>query len=110
MYKDLDIVGESYHQGAIRGLWAGPEVTFAAILILENDNSHDRNAVRVEIAGVHVGYLSRETAKDYRSCMGAERCKVPVHMVMGGPESTIRVFTGRSSADNAKLRAASRQT
>src|ERR1700730_332289 len=93
LYKDLDIVGESYRQGAIRGLWTGPAKTFAAILIPESDNSHDKNAVRVEIAGVHVGYLSRETAKEYRSDMGDARCKVPVHMIMGGPEDTIGVFT-----------------
>jgi hypothetical protein len=30
--------------------------------------------------------------------------------IMGGPEDTIGVFTGRSSADNQKLRAASHKT
>jgi hypothetical protein len=110
IYKELDIVGESFRQAAIRGLWAGREMTFAAILIPESDNSHDRNAVRVEIGGVHVGYLSRNTAKEYRSYMSDKRCKVPVHMVVGGPEDTIGVFPGRSSADNARVRAASRKT
>jgi hypothetical protein len=109
LYRDLDIVGESYRQDAIQGLWAGPDVTFDAIMIPESNNSHDRNAVRVEIKGVHVGYLSRDTAKDYRSSMSDKRCKVPVHLVMGGPDGTIGVFTGRSKADNEKLQAASRK-
>jgi hypothetical protein len=64
-------------------------------MIPENDNPHDRNAVRVEVEGRHVGYLSRETAKDYRSYMNDQRCAVPVHLVRGGPEGTIGVFTGR---------------
>jgi hypothetical protein len=110
IYKELDIVGESFRQTVIRGLWAGPEVTFTAALIPESDNPHGKEAVRVEIDGVQVGYLSHDTAKEYRSCMSDKRCKIPVHMVMGGPEDTIGVFPGRSSADNARLRAASRKT
>jgi len=36
------------------------------VLILEDDNPHDDKAVRVEIEGHAVGYLSRERAREYR--------------------------------------------
>jgi HIRAN domain-containing protein len=104
MYIDLDIVGESYRQDAIRQLWRGPETTYNAALIPENDNPHDSNAVRVEVEGCHVGYLSRETAEDYRDCMNDEACQIPVHLVMGGDKDTIGVFPGRSKADQERMR------
>ena len=94
--SDFDIVGESYRQHILRQLWDdGADDTFTAIMIPENDNPHDRNAVRVDVEGRHVGYLSRETAKDYRAYMNDQRCAVPAHLVKGGPERTIGVFTGR---------------
>ena len=95
-YRDLDIVGKSHRQHVLRQLWDdGADDTFTAIMIPENDNPHDRNAVRVEVEGRHVGYLSRETAKDYCAYMNDQRRAVPVHLVMGGPEDTIGIFTGR---------------
>lgn len=97
LYSELDIVGESYRQSALRRLW-NPDVTYDAVLIPEPDNPHDRNAVRVEISGIHVGYLSRETARTYREVMGAEQCRVPVHLMRGGPKGTIGVFTGKCKA------------
>jgi hypothetical protein len=38
-----------------------------AYLILEDDNPHDSQAVRVEIKGQKVGYLARDYAPSYRS-------------------------------------------
>lgn len=106
VYKDLEIVGESYRQPAIKKLWrqGGAERTFEAELVPENDNPHDQNAVRVEIEGTHVAYLSRESAKEYRGYMSTARCRIPVHLVQGGSEGTVGVFTGRSAADNEALR------
>lgn len=104
LYVELDIVGESYRQDALRQLWTGPETTFDAVMIPENNNPHDPNAVRVEIKATHVGYLSRETAEAYRSYMNDKRSKVPVHLVKGGPDGTIGVFTGKSKADKEKAR------
>lgn len=105
-YKDLEIVGESYRQSAIKKLWrqGGAQRTFEAELVPENNNPHDQNAVRVEIEGVHVAYLSRESAKEYRGYMSTARCRIPVHLVQGGSEGTVGVFTGRSAADNEALR------
>jgi hypothetical protein len=36
-----------------------------AHLILEDDNPHDNQAVRVDISGYTVGYLSRKNARAY---------------------------------------------
>jgi hypothetical protein len=48
-------VGESFSQNAIEKFWTGSDVTLDAVLIPENDNPHDRMAVRVEIDGAQVG-------------------------------------------------------
>ena len=68
----VPIVGESYRQEALheicRGLTERKKVI--ATLILEDQNPHDSNAVRVEIDGNKVGYLSREMAMIYRQCIG----------------------------------------
>ena len=45
-------------------------VKATATLIPEDDNEYDANAVRVEIGGRLVGYLSREQAQEYRSAVG----------------------------------------
>jgi len=69
----VPIVGESHYQEALRELCSPKrgrnEVT--ASLILEDRNPHDPDAVRVEIAGKKVGYLSKEMAKIYREVMSA---------------------------------------
>jgi len=105
LYVDLEIVGESFRQVAIKKVWrqGGADRTFEAELVPESNNPHDRNAVRVEIDGVHVAYLSRESAEEYRAHMGTDQCHIPVHLVQGGREGTIGVFTGRSAADKRRI-------
>lgn len=44
-----------------------------AYLIPEDDNPHDPKAVRVEVDGHKVGYLSRTNARRFR-----KRCKGPM--------------------------------
>lgn len=67
----LEVVGESFHQAALESI-CGPRTEesvyqqHTASLILENDNPKDKNAVRIEIQGKTVGYLSRDVAKRYR--------------------------------------------
>lgn len=86
-----DVVGESHYQPHIRSVygrhatkgadplaeqiqqWAAAKgvslkgfVVVAARLFLEDQNPYDRNAVRVEVDGRTVGYLSREDAREYR--------------------------------------------
>lgn len=63
---ELPVVGVSYRQDALRavcgrrtadGVW-----TCHAVLVPEPDNSHDPRAVRVEIKGIHIGYLPKDDA------------------------------------------------
>jgi hypothetical protein len=68
---EFDIVGESNYQRALRRI-AGPKTEDSkrhpcvAMLVLEDDNPHDNMAVRVDIEGETVGYLSRRHARQYR--------------------------------------------
>lgn len=67
----LGVAGESHYQEHISNIVAyiGDPVNekeIPAELHLENDNEHDANAVRVEIEGGTVGYLSQANAKRYR--------------------------------------------
>ncbi|WP_395646413.1 hypothetical protein [Terricaulis sp.] len=67
----VEVVGVSNYQPAIeaaarpRAAGARP-LTVEAVLLLEDDNPHDANAVRIEIGGAAVGYLKREHARRYR--------------------------------------------
>src|SRR5262245_2671451 len=67
----LPVVGESRYQDAIEAICGprseeGEDRPVEARLILENDNPYDSMAVRVDIQGQTVGYLSREHARRYR--------------------------------------------
>jgi hypothetical protein len=68
---NVEIVGESKYQkvlGKIAGgrQEDGVEHETTARLIPENNNSYDKNAVRIDIENKTVGYLSRDNAKIYR--------------------------------------------
>jgi hypothetical protein len=67
----LEIVGESHYQDAFERICGartedGENRIVAATLVPENDNPHDPLAVRVDIDGQTVGYLSRKNAREYR--------------------------------------------
>jgi hypothetical protein len=67
----LEVVGESHYQENLEKICGqrkenGENLVTDATLILENNNPYDKQAVRVEISGLHVGYLSREVARLYR--------------------------------------------
>lgn len=68
----LAIVGESHYQEALKAICGprsdeGEDRRVEARLVLEDDNPHDSMAVRVDIQGLTVGYLSREHARQYRN-------------------------------------------
>lgn len=64
---DFDIVGESNYQAILKQLQnRHKDNPIVAYLIPENDNPFDKKAVRVDIEGCTVGYLERETARDFR--------------------------------------------
>jgi len=69
---EIEVVGESHYQRALEALCGGRTSDSAdkkvqAHLVLEDDNKYDPQAVRVDIEGKTVGYLSRETAREYRT-------------------------------------------
>jgi hypothetical protein len=94
--EDLDalvsimVVGESFRQDALE-LVAGPKdedgkrMVVGVTLRCEPENTHDPNAVRVEVMGQHVGYVKRGRAKQLHpriaKCGGATEC---MGMILGG--------------------------
>ena len=66
-----DIVGESNYQSALEAICRGrtdesQEKIVEAVLVHEDNNPYDDKAIRVDIQGKTVGYLSRENARQYR--------------------------------------------
>src|SRR5688500_11155797 len=67
----IDIVGESKYQPALASICGGrtdesQEKIVEAVLVHEDNNPYDDKAIRVDIQGKTVGYLSRENARQYR--------------------------------------------
>ena len=67
----LPIVGESKYQPALEAICGGrdedgTDKVVDAVLVLEDSNPYDPQAVRVDIAGRTVGYLSRANAREFR--------------------------------------------
>lgn len=63
---EVEVVGESHYVAALDTIADDGATQAWADLVVEDDNPYDRNAVRVEINGQKVGYLSREVAPTYR--------------------------------------------
>lgn len=65
---DVEVVGESHYQRALRQIAGAGEVRryCAAELVPEDENPHDDKAVAVFIGGEQVGYLSRSDARAFR--------------------------------------------
>jgi hypothetical protein len=76
----FEIVGESNYQKALKRL-AGthgdqsPDKEFTALIFPESNNPHDKSAVRVDIDGTTVGYLSRADARSFRRRLAAQKIK-----------------------------------
>jgi hypothetical protein len=70
--EDLEVVGESYYQENLWRLvgprWPDDRVRHPiyAVLVAEDDNPHDANAVAVWVQRLKVGHLSRANARRYR--------------------------------------------
>lgn len=75
----IDVVGESKFQDNLRALKGSYEhdLKVTAILVREPSNTNDANAVRVEIGGKQVGYLTREMAAQYK-LKEAGRCSAKI--------------------------------
>jgi hypothetical protein len=95
-YEDLEVVGESHRQDNLWRLVGGqrrPEVHVRmdvyAMLLAENGNPYDANAVSVWIDGLMVGYLPRDEARRLRPGLLAlqERESKPIALegvIVGG--------------------------
>jgi hypothetical protein len=71
------VVGESHYQQALETLCGGRSQDGAnkyvsAMLVLEDSNPSDKRAVRVDINGRTVGYLSKPDARTYRKCLAKD--------------------------------------
>jgi hypothetical protein len=77
--EDLEMVGESFYQSNLwhlAGARPGEERVredIYAVLVAEDNNPYDANAVAVWIDGLQVGYLSRENAQRYRPGLLAQQ-------------------------------------
>jgi hypothetical protein len=70
---DLEVVGESHYFDALKRLTKGSagETTLRATLARETTNKFDSGAVRVDVEGLPVGYLARDTAPEYHGLLDA---------------------------------------
>lgn len=67
----IDVAGESFYEESFAALCGertieGIRTEVRAQLVLEDDNPHDKHAVRVMVEGHQVGHLSREDARAFR--------------------------------------------
>jgi hypothetical protein len=71
---DVDVIGESHYQDNLEAICGernpdGEDRILDAVLVLDDANPYDPNAVRVDIEGQTVGYLSRDVAPHFREYM-----------------------------------------
>lgn len=70
-YFRINVAGESFYRDNLAKICGprreeGINLKAYAHLILDDENSHDKKAVRVEIQGLHIGHLPRQAARDFR--------------------------------------------
>jgi hypothetical protein len=86
----VDVVGVSQYQGVLEAA-AEAGAIVEVILVLEDSNPYDDQAVAVHIDGQRAGYLSRGNARLYRADLaaaGAERATVRCKAkIVGGFET-----------------------
>ncbi len=91
-----EVAGESHYQSHLESVVggrgrSGAEHTVQAVLVYENSNRHDRNAVRVDVQGGTVGYLPRQDAKPFRKWLASMNVEAPVTclaLIVGGWENS----------------------
>lgn len=86
----VDVVGESHRQNALEAA-AAAGAADEAVLMLEDDNPYDDQAVQVLLGGRLCGYLSRADARRYRAALaaaGAPRAQVRCRAKLTGGFAT----------------------
>lgn len=90
---EYDVVGESFYQPVLDSICGGKsegghEHACTAVLVCENDNPYDSNAIAVVISGRKVGHLPRSEAAAFRLLLrrhGIENLPVRCNaLVVGG--------------------------
>jgi len=66
-HSGFEVVGESYYQDNIKKMMYRNNLL--ATMTPEPNNQHDINAVRIDIDGRTVGYLSRDCNKQFKSLL-----------------------------------------
>lgn len=74
---EAEVVGESHYQPALKAIVGdhGDEsanMPVQALLVPEPDNPYDKQAIKVEINGMKVGHLSRESARTFHRRLAAK--------------------------------------
>lgn len=72
-----EVTGESFYQRNFKKVsggrtYDGFELEVTAVLLCDDGNVHDRNAVMVLVNGLQVGHLPRSFAQKYREVYGSE--------------------------------------
>lgn len=86
---EFEIVGESYYQDALDMICGGKRPgghrrEARALLVPENDNPHDDQAVSVIIESQRVGYLSRRHARELRAQSDGDVAWTVAAVIVGG--------------------------
>ena len=109
---DVEVVGESFRQGALEKAAQDDTGTLNAIIFREPDNEFDRNAVKVGVvvggAFEHAGYLPRDTAKVFNPVMrefeaaGFRMLACEARLVGGGKGKSFGVWLNIASKRQVK--------
>ncbi|MDK6079679.1 HIRAN domain-containing protein [Massilia varians] len=67
----VDVAGESFYRDSLIEICGphrddGVNIDVRAKLVLQDDNPHDKKAVKVMVNGLQVGHLSRDDARAFR--------------------------------------------
>jgi hypothetical protein len=100
---DFEIVGENNYQANIDAILKNTKADFyTAELVPEPNNQYDPKAVRVDINGLVVGYLSRDDARSFNRRLGNKKisgmttiCKADFtggHMLKSGETASYGVL------------------
>lgn len=65
------------------------KLTTNAVLVEEPTNIHDKNAIKVLISGVHVGYIPAEECIKFKSLIHSNRISEVIAEISGGPRKDL---------------------
>lgn len=84
LLKGKEFIEEYEGQGVVNRNWFNPKLNTQVKLIPEPSNPHDPNAVRVEVAGVKIGYIKAGSCSQVKNLL-AEGARVELSEIHYGP-------------------------